>query len=80
MAVTEAASREQASNAKAPLPVKKSRHLAPAILFCSQLKTVSLTLSGVGRNVSTSPVKDNCLLRHFPAMMRTLFRFALFFE
>lgn len=51
---TSAAPREAASKPSAPLPAKRSRQRAPNIPEPNQLKSVSLTRPGVGRNPDTA--------------------------
>ena len=69
--MTDAAPREAASKPKAPLPEKRSRQRAPEICGASQLKTVSRTLSGVGRN-SFDPRNRMMRFFHWPPIIRTL--------
>ncbi len=66
-----AAPLDNASKPSAPLPANKSRHFAPTIDGDNQLNSVSRTRSGVGRS-DFKFGNSMFLLRHCPAMMRTL--------
>src|SRR5438874_2140166 len=66
---TSAAPRESASKQSAPVPAKRSRQCAPAMYGASQLKSVSRTRSGVGRNPCAANTGSR-RPRQRPPMMR----------
>ena len=69
--VAEAAPRESASIASAPLPAKRSRQSRPSSHWPSQLNSVSRTRSGVGRR-SVFCATGMRRPRYSPAIIRTL--------
>ena len=65
------APREAASKPRLPVPANRSRQRAPSTREPSQLNSVSLTRSGVGRRPSTGGNRSR-RRRHVPLMIRTL--------
>jgi hypothetical protein len=69
--IAEAAPRDRASRASAPLPAKRSSTRSPVTPGKSQLNRVSLTRSGEGRRPSTSGTGSGVRF-HCPPIIRTL--------